>query len=233
MKVPSWETIPEELLAMLEKEYAAGPVYPPKDLVFQAFKETPPEKVKVVILGQDPYPTEYKARGVAFGYNFEYPGNVNSSLANIIKEVRRDTGRFSQVMVQYIEDIDFENSSITVSTDYEDDTSLESWTEQGVLLLNTRLTVRAGKPMSHAKMGWEGVVTNFLQELDKEVHGKVYLLWGKEAQKYKKYINTEANLVLETSHPCRFSAHRGFKGCGHFSKANEYLRKLGKKEIEW
>lgn len=199
--------LPPEFLDELEGDDWA----PGWDLVFRAFEVFPPENTRVVILGQDPYHTPGKASGLAFGYHPEYTGPVDSSLRSILEEAQRDTGLLK----------------------YPFDTSLVPWAMQGVLLLNTRLSVRLGKPMSHAGMGWERIVQNYLMELDRNVINKVYMLWGKEAQSYKKYLDIENNLILETSHPCKFSAHRGFIGCGHFSKANEYLKEMGREEIEW
>jgi uracil-DNA glycosylase len=99
--------------------------------------------------------------------------------------------------------------------------------------LNTRLTVLQGRPLSHKGIGWEGVIINFLRELDKKTPDKVYMLWGKEAQSYEKYLNADENYILTASHPCKFSAHQGFNGCEHFSAANRYLNAAGRGDIEW
>ena len=234
MKIPSWQNLPESLQNSIEAD--AGNICPTPDLIFKAFQETNLNDVKVVILGQDPYPTPGKARGVAFGYHPEYTGPIDSSLFNIIREVKRDTGSFAQRERYYAPQSLVSNGNINltdIEVETEDDVTLESWTKQGVLLLNTRLTVKKGQPMSHAGIGWEKVVTDFIQELDKTTQDKVYLLWGKEAQKYQKFINTAENYVLTTSHPCRFSVHRGFEGCGHFSATNRYLEAAGRGSIEW
>ncbi len=211
IKSPAWGTIPRELHGKLLKEYKDTTVYPSEQLLFRAFTLFPAEETKVIILGQDPYHTPGKASGLAFGYHPDYTGKLDSSLLNILEEAQRDVGLLN----------------------YPFDTSLLPWARQGVLLLNTRLTVREGQPMSHAGLGWEEVIKKYLTDLDREVQNKVYMLWGREAQSYKKLLDTKNNLILETSHPCRFSAHRGFIGCRHFSKANKYLNQNNKGEISW
>lgn len=183
-----------------------GPnVAPARGDVFQALREVAPEDIRVVILGQDPYPTPGRARGVAFGYHPEYKGQPVSSLANIMDE-----------------------SGAT-------DITLRSWTEQGVLLLNTRLTVEHGKPMSHAGLGWEPLVQELITELlDRPI---VWILLGGEARKvyHRARRETRTNgIALTTSHPCKFSAHRGFLGSGIFRDANDTLMsELGYFPIKW
>lgn len=212
MIIPNWNNIPQTLRDRIIQDI--DEVCPKPQLIFRAFEETNLDDVKVVILGQDPYHTPGKARGVAFGYHPEYTGRVDSSLQNILNEVVRDYQANQWPMEQ-------------------PDTSLSHWTEQGVLLLNTRLTVLEGRPLSHKGIGWEEVIINFIKELDRHTQDKVYLLWGKEAQSYAKHINDSENYVLKTSHPCKFSAHKGFNGCGHFSAANRYLEAAGRGSIEW
>lgn len=207
INIPDWSTLPDKLKARLLEDLDL--LCPRPQDTFRAFELNPVENTKVVILGQDPYHTPSKASGLAFGYHKDYKGRIDSSLLNILNEVESDTGRRPK------------------------DISLESWARQGVLLLNTRLSVLQGSPMSHAGIGWEKVVTEFLTDLDSNIKNKVYLLWGREAQGYAKYLDHENNLILETSHPCRFSVHRGFAGCAHFSTANEYLNKHNKEMISW
>lgn len=182
---------------------------PPTSNIFKAFHLSPLENTKVVILGQDPYHTPGKASGIAFGYRQGYDGPIDSSLYNIMTEVANDM-----------------NQAVT-------DITLESWAKQGVLLLNTRLTTEQGRPLAHKGLGWEEEIGYFLERLGDSIGPHVYMLWGKEAQGYRKYINSKYNLVLETSHPCKFSAHRGFLGCKHFSQANQWLKDNGREEIIW
>lgn len=191
------------------------PYFPATQDVFRAFSFFPPGECRVVILGQDPYPRPGKASGLAFGYHPEYRGAVNSSLGNILDEVKRT-----------------EKSDVN-------DTTLEGWARQGVLLLNTRLTVEPWKPMSHAGLGWEQKVSELLFLL---AHGdnkpRVFLLWGREAQNmFDKAAGNETNLtakqIFRASHPCRHSAHISFKGCGHFQDANLFLAMNRAKPINW
>lgn len=183
-----------------------GPdVAPPRDLVFQVLQEVAPEDIRVVILGQDPYPTPGRARGVAFGYHPEYKGQPVSSLANLMEESGAK------------------------------DRTLRSWTQQGVLLLNTRLTVEHGKPMSHAGLGWEPLVQELITKLlDRQI---VWILLGGEARKvyHRARRETRTNgIALTTSHPCKFSAHRGFLGSGIFRDANDTLmNELGEFPVKW
>lgn len=206
-------------------ENQPGPVIcPAQENIFRAFTYFSPRDTKVVILGQDPYhhtlEGKYKAWGLSFGYNPEWSGAVNSSLLNVLAEVERNEGpRFSE-------------------ESFRDYCSLESWAKQGVLLLNTRLTVEAHKPMSHAGIGWEKPVGDILNWVFNNIDC-VFLLWGAEARKtFEKAtgINIELEApvgVFSASHPCKYSAHRGFNGCGHFSKANEWLVASGQEPIKW
>jgi uracil-DNA glycosylase len=212
MNIPNWNNIPQTLRDAIIKDI--DEICPKPELIFRAFEETNLDDVKVVILGQDPYHTPGKARGVAFGYHPNYKGRIDSSLQNIFKEVVRDYYQYR-------------------TEDYNMVKSLENWTKQGVLLLNTRLTVLEGKPLSHKDIGWEEVIINFIKELDNHTKDKVYMLWGKEAQSYAEHIRQDENYILETSHPCKFSAHRGFNGCGNFTAANRYLQAAGRGEIKW
>ncbi len=197
------------LVTELARAQEEGVLCPPADLIFRAFNSFPLNYTRVVILGQDPYHVRGKANGLAFGYGKDYPAAPNSSLANIIKEVCDSTGE--------------------VVEDY----SLASWAEQGVLLINTRLTTTTAGPLMHKGMGWEDLIGHFLERLGDSIGPHVYMLWGREAQSYKKYINDSYNLVLTASHPCSYSANRGFIGCNHFAEANQWLRENDKGEIQW
>ena len=183
-------------------------IFPPDSQRFSAFNLTPFEKVKVVIIGQDPY----HGYGQAHGLCFSVPEGVKKppSLQNIFKEIRNDLG-----------------FSIAESG------NLESWAKQGVLLLNAILSVRAKQPGSHQKQGWETFTNAVIKELSDKKTGLVFLLWGAYAQQKQDLIDVSKHYVLKSTHPSPFSAYRGFLGCKHFSKTNEILSKQGLKEIEW
>jgi len=198
----------KELSDFLDLEYENEVVYPPKDEVFTAFHLTPFENVKVVILGQDPYHGPNQAKGLAFSVNEGVP--APPSLRNIYKELVSDVG-----------------CEMPTSPD------LVPWAKQGVLLLNTTLTVRAGKPMSHAKKGWETFTDHVLATLNEKKEPVVFILWGKHAQSKKKLIDASKHFILESVHPSPLSASRGFFGSRPFSKANEFLKKNGLEPIEW
>ncbi|OEF22609.1 uracil-DNA glycosylase [Vibrio rumoiensis] len=200
----------QELLKFVEEERAQGKIiYPPQDHVFSAFDYTPFENVKVVILGQDPYHGPDQAHGLAFSVlpNVKTP----PSLANMYKELANDIKGFEIPKHGY----------------------LSSWAEQGVLLLNTVLTVEQGKAHSHAKAGWETFTDHVIETVNAEHNGVVFLLWGAHAQKKGATINTEKHHVLTAPHPSPLSAHRGFLGCGHFSQVNQILKSAGKPIIQW
>lgn len=187
-------------------DMAKSRVLPDFGNVFRALNELDPENIRVIILGQDPYPTFGKAIGRSFGVPKDYH-KINSSLLNILNEVSSDIGK-------PVKDISF-----------------QQWAKQGVLMLNTRLTVVEGQPMSHAGIGWETFIDCVLDVLNNVYRPGVVMLWGTEAKKLRKKLS--AWHALETSHPCKFSAHRGFIGCKHFSKTNKELVKRGLKPIEW
>lgn len=184
-------------------------VYPPKEDVFNAFKSTPFEQIKVVILGQDPYHGPNQAHGLCFSVK---PGiKPPPSLVNIYKELATD-----------IEDFHIPNHGY-----------LQAWTQQGVLLLNTVLTVEQGQAHSHKHLGWEHFTDKVIKSISDKAEGVVFLLWGSHAQKKGLSIDTSKHYVLKAPHPSPLSAHRGFIGCGHFSKANELLQRQGKEPIDW
>lgn len=183
-------------------------IYPPGPLIFNAFNHTPFDKVKVVILGQDPY----HGPGQAHGLSFSVPTGVKAppSLVNIFKEIERDLG---------------------IAPPRHG--NLEKWADQGVLLLNATLTVEQGNAGSHQGKGWEEFTDAAIEHLNRERQGLVFMLWGSYAQKKGRIIDRQRHLVLTAPHPSPLSAHRGFLGCGHFSKANDYLTAQGKAPIDW
>jgi uracil-DNA glycosylase len=194
----------------LEQEYKQGTiVYPKPSDVFNAFKFTPFNEVKVVILGQDPYHGANQAHGLSF--SVQKGVAVPPSLKNIYKELQTDIPGFNMPSHG----------------------DLSSWAKQGVLLLNTTLTVRAGEPGSHQKMGWEQFTDQAIRALSEQREGLVFMLWGRYAQAKASLIDSTKHVVLTAAHPSPFSAYNGFFGCTHFSKANAYLVKKGEKPIVW
>ncbi len=200
----------QETLNFVRQEREAGKViYPPAADVFNAFKYTEFADVKVVILGQDPYHGPNQAHGLCFSV---LPGvAVPPSLVNIYKELQRDIPGFEIPGHGY----------------------LLSWAQQGVLLLNTVLTVEAGKAHSHASLGWEKFTDRVIAALNDHREGLVFLLWGNHAQKKGQYIDRQRHHVLMAPHPSPLSAHRGFLGCGHLSKTNQFLTETGQQPITW
>jgi uracil-DNA glycosylase len=193
----------------LKTERAGGKViYPPGSLLFNAFNKTPFDRVKVVILGQDPY----HGPGQAMGLSFSVPRGIHPppSLGNIYKELKKDIGM-----------------PIPGHGD------LTQWAEQGVLLLNASLTVRANEPNSHSAIGWHEFTDSVIQTLSDKSAGLVFMLWGRFAQDKTPLIDETKHLVLKAAHPSPFSAEKGFFGCRHFSRANEYLMKKGKQPVDW
>lgn len=191
-------------------ERAAGKtIYPPQHDVFSAFRTTEFDNVKVVILGQDPYHGPNQAHGLSFSVR---PGvAVPPSLVNIYKELADDIPGFQIPKHGY----------------------LQSWAEQGVLLLNNVLTVQAGQAHSHANMGWETFTDTVIAEVNQRLSGIVFLLWGSPAQKKGKIVDRKRHHVLTAPHPSPLSAHRGFFGCKHFSRTNQLLEEQGKTSIDW
>jgi uracil-DNA glycosylase len=201
---PYWHT----LSTFVKEEYQRATIYPPPKLIFNAFDRCPFESVKVVILGQDPYHGTHQAHGLCFSVPDEV--RIPPSLQNVYKELHDDLG-------------------IPIRATG----NLESWAEQGVLLLNATLTVRAGQPGSHQKHGWETFTDAVIRTLSTERERLVFMLWGNYARAKKDLIDTEKHLVLEAAHPSPYSAHSGFFGCKHFSKANHYLVEQGSTPITW
>lgn len=198
----------QALIDFVKQEYREHKVYPPGALIFNAFEHCAFEEVKVVILGQDPYHNPGQANGLAFSVADDVASPP--SLQNIYKEISDEYG-----------------SPIPKSG------NLERWADQGVLLLNATLTVRAHQPGSHQKKGWEEFTDAVIQLLSDEKEHLVFLLWGAYAQKKGSIIDENKHLVLKSAHPSPFAANRGFFGNNHFKKTNEYLEKQGKEAIAW
>ena len=199
----------EQIVSFLKAEKAAGKVvYPPGKYIFNAFNTTPFNKVKVVILGQDPYHNP----GQAHGLSFSVPHGIAPppSLVNIFKELLQDLG---------------------ISAPKHG--NLEKWAKQGVLLLNASLTVEANKPMSHSKIGWHIFTDAVIKTISLHTEGVVFLLWGSFAKTKQELIDISKHLVLTAAHPSPLSAYNGFFGCGHFSKTNKWLTDHGIKPIDW
>ena len=198
----------EELVSFVKQEYASGEVFPAGRNIFRAFDKCPFEKLKVVIIGQDPYHGDGQANGLCFSVNDGVP--FPPSLKNIFKEVSDDIG-----------------------TPIPRSGELDRWAEQGVLMLNAVLTVRAHNAASHAGRGWERFTDAVVKAIAERKQGVVYMLWGSYAQRKGAIADPKQNLILHAVHPSPLSAYRGFFGCKHFSQANNYLISIGKEPIEW
>jgi uracil-DNA glycosylase len=214
---PSWkQRLSEEfnkpyflqLIEFVKNEYQSNTIYPPGKEIFKAFDSCNFEQAKVVIIGQDPYHGPGQANGLCFSVRDGV--RIPPSLVNIFKEIKNDLGK-----------------PIPPSGD------LERWANQGVVLLNATLTVRASTPGSHQNKGWEGFTDAVIQKISAEKENVVFLLWGAYAQKKGEIIDRSKHLVLMSAHPSPFSADRGFFGNKHFSKTNQYLKSKGLKEIDW
>lgn len=198
----------EELVSFVKQEYASGEVFPAGRNIFRAFDKCPFDKLKVVIIGQDPYHGEGQANGLCFSVSEGVP--FPPSLKNIFKEVSDDIG-----------------------TPIPRSGELDRWAEQGVLMLNAVLTVRAHNAASHAGRGWETFTDAVVKAIAERKQGVVYMLWGSYAQRKGAIANPKQNLILHAVHPSPLSAYRGFFGCKHFSQANNYLVSIGKEPIQW
>ncbi|MDZ7277631.1 uracil-DNA glycosylase [Pantoea eucrina] len=199
----------ETLKAVAEARAAGITVYPPQKDVFNAFRLTELGDIKVVILGQDPYHGPNQAHGLAF--SVLHGVAIPPSLLNMYKELEQDIAGFTRPQHGF----------------------LESWAKQGVLLLNTVLTVEAGKAHSHARLGWETFTDNVISAINTHLEGVIFLLWGSHAQKKGSIIDAQRHHVLKAPHPSPLSAHRGFFGCKHFSQANALLTQAGQRPIDW
>lgn len=214
----SWEELIEEekkkdyyksLIKEIDSRYEKATIFPPKDKIFTAFFKTPINNLKVVILGQDPYHGFGQAQGLAFSTPKEIKNPP--SMVNILKEIKDDLTKDSSCL----------------------DGDLTPWAEDGVLLLNTILTVEEAKPKSHHKLGWEIFTDNIIKYISKNCEDIIFILWGAPAIKKAKLIDEHKHHILTAPHPSPLSSYRGFFGCKHFSKTNEILKSLGKKEINW
>lgn len=214
---PTWKKVLEpefdkeyfrRLTEGVRREYASGKVFPAGKNIFAAFQATPFPDVKVVIVGQDPYHGDGQANGLAFSVNEGVP--IPPSLLNIYKEIEAETG-----------------------TPVPADGNLERWAKQGVLLLNSTLTVRAHQAHSHANMGWEQFTDAAINALSRDREGLVFMLWGADAIRKGRNIDTSRHLVLRSPHPSPLSAYRGFFGNNHFNLANQWLRRHGQTPIQW
>jgi len=196
------------LKKFLVEEMNSNVVYPPGKKIFSAFDRTPYDKVKVIILGQDPY----HGKGQAHGLCFSVPQGITSppSLKNIFKELHNDLG-------------------LPVPSHG----NLEKWADQGVLLLNATLTVRANQAGSHQNKGWENFTDAVIRMLSENREGLIFILWGRYAQAKENLIDPDRHHILKAAHPSPFSAHSGFFGCRHFSKTNETLESMGSVPIDW
>lgn len=214
---PSWRKILDEefsksyfqeLSQFIREEYLSKSIYPPPKDMFRAFDLCPFDKVKVIILGQDPYHGPRQANGLSFAVHQGI--SLPPSLKNIFKEIESD-----------------------LSIKPEENGDLSRWAKQGVLLLNATLTVQANIPGSHQKKGWEEFTDAVIKKLSDEKNNLIFILWGNYAKQKGQVIDKTKHLVLEAAHPSPFSAHNGFFGCRHFSQANKYLKDKGLGEIDW
>ena len=192
----------------IKEEYSTKVIYPPADDIFNAMHLTPLSQVKVLILGQDPYHNQGQAHGLCFSVRPEV--DIPPSLENIYKELREDLG------------CEIPNNGYLVK-----------WAQQGVLMLNTVLTVRAHQAFSHQGKGWEQFTDAIIREVNAQKRPIVYMLWGKPAQSKIPMLNNPEHLILKAPHPSPLSAYRGFFGCKHFSQANEFLASNGIDPIDW
>lgn len=199
----------KELYQFIRSEYGRYKVYPPAEDIFNAFHFTPLSKVKVLLLGQDPYHNEHQAHGLSFSVLPDQP-ELPPSLQNIYKELQEDMG------------CSIPNNGY-----------LKKWADQGVLLLNTVLTVRAHQANSHQRKGWEQFTDAIIQTVNAQDRPIVYFLWGRPAQSKIPMLTNPRHLILTAPHPSPLSAYRGFFGCKHFSQANEFLKKNGVEPIDW
>jgi len=198
----------KKIRSFIRKEYKNKTIFPPPKLIFNAFNLTPVNKVKVVIIGQDPYHGKGQAHGLAFSVPKDI--KIPPSLLNIYKELKEDINK------------DIPNNGF-----------LKDWAEQGVLLLNSVFTVESGKANSHKNIGWEKFSESVITLISKKREKLVFLLWGNSAQKKEEFIYDNHHLVLKSVHPSPLSAYNGFFGCKHFSKTNNFLKKNNIKEVLW
>ncbi len=216
MTIKNWEVLSDitnskrfiKLIEDVKREYALSTVYPPFDKIFDAFKYTSYRDVKVVILGQDPYHNEFQANGLAF--SVEKGVAIPPSLKNIFKEIRNE---YPGIELRHGD--------------------LGSLAKQGVFLLNTIMSVRAHSPMSHSNIGWQEFTDAVIQKISQKEEPVCFMLWGSNAQKKEKLIDSSRHLILKSSHPSPLSAYRGFFGCNHFKLANDFIYKIYGVKIDW
>jgi len=212
----NWETVLapiknsdqfQNLWQKVENQYASGECFPPKNQIFRAFDLTPFDEIKVVIIGQDPYHNDFQANGLCFSIS----ENVKAppSLKNIFTELKDDLGILRTK------------------------TELDDWAEQGVLLLNATLSVKAHSPNSHKDLGWESFTNEVIKEISAKKENVVFVLWGNFAQKKEELIDSSKHFIVKSAHPSPFSVYRGFFGSKPFSKINEYLKSKNLKPISW
>lgn len=215
---PTWKSVLEKVFVkdyfvllseFVKKEYSSKTIYPPPGFIFRAFWLTPFDKVKVVIIGQDPYHGQKQANGLCFAVNKGV--TLPPSVQNIYKEIESDLGHKSKYPQG----------------------DLEEWAKQGVLLLNATLTVEANKAGSHQNKGWENFTDKVIELLSEQKEHLVFILWGNYAKKKGVVIDRQKHLVIESPHPSPFAARTGFFGSKPFSKCNEYLEKNGEGPIDW
>lgn len=199
----------KKLYTFVKEEYNTKVIYPPAEDIFNAFHYTPLSNVKVLLLGQDPYHEEHQAHGMSFSVLPDQP-KIPPSLVNIYKELKDDLG------------CEIPNNGY-----------LQKWADQGVMLLNTVLTVRAHQANSHQGKGWEQFTDAVIMELNKQDRPIVFFLWGRPAQRKLPMLTNPKHLVLTAPHPSPLSAYQGFFGCKHFSQCNEFLQKNGIEPIDW
>ncbi len=199
----------QKLYQFVREEYNSHVIYPPADDIFNALHLTPLSQVKVLVLGQDPYHNEHQAHGLSFSVLPEQT-EIPPSLQNIYQELKEDLGCY------------IPNNGY-----------LKKWAEQGVLLLNTVLTVRAHQANSHQGKGWEQFTDAIIKAVNEQDRPIVYMLWGKPAQSKISMLNNPKHLILKAPHPSPLSAYRGFFGCKHFSQANNFLKNNGVEPIDW
>lgn len=198
----------KKIMSFLDEQYAQKDIYPPRDEIFTSMKLTPFNDVKAVILGQDPYHEPGQAHGLAFSVKPGVP--PPPSLKNMFKELQADLGCFIP-----------------------DNGYLEKWARQGVMLLNTSLSVERGLANSHSKIGWSIFTDEVIKALNRREKPVIFILWGSNARAKLEYITSPQHFVLEAAHPSPLSAMRGFMGCRHFSKVNTILERLGETPIDW
>lgn len=213
----------KRLMYFLESEYYKGRVYPKQEEVYEALVKTPFENTKVVILGQDPYHGEGQACGLAFSVKDGHTKVKPPSLLNIITELLDDSG----VDLTKVDTTKFNSTTVSILNG-----DLSSWANQGVLLLNTVLTVRGSEPNSHKRKGWEVITDAIITELNRKSLPVIYLLWGKEAE-HKQALIDSRHIIIKSAHPSPLSARRGFFESRPFSRANKELQKLGLSKIDW